>query len=375
MKLLIDFGAIKTGGGVQLATNFLNQLAESSQHIEEVYLLVPDTGPLSKIDLKGMCKSHLYYPNNYLKRKIFEWSELKGFVERNNIDTVYTFFGAGLPRYKGVKAVVSVAYPIICYPDSPYWGYIAPAAGAKKRVVNVFRRMRIRAADLIVVETQVMAQRMEQYAGVKSSLLRVIPPSPSLFIADMPFTLASGSPYRILILSGVDPHKNLWRLPEIAMRLLDLGCNNFKFVISVDKQSFFNAMPVKELFDEARLEKYFDFVGGIPADQIEQVYQESDFLINISDLESFSNNYMEAWKSGLPLICSDTDFSRNICGESAIYVNPHDAASAATAIQAFLTDSTKQQLLANIGKERLKALPDAQQKFDSIMAVLKEVSG
>ena len=80
MKLLIDFGAIKPGGGVQLATNFLNKLDRNKQHIDEVFLLIPDTGPLASIDLSGLCDAFLYYPDNYVKRKLFEMNELKKFL-------------------------------------------------------------------------------------------------------------------------------------------------------------------------------------------------------------------------------------------------------------------------------------------------------
>jgi glycosyltransferase involved in cell wall biosynthesis len=133
-------------------------------------------------------------------------------------------------------------------------------------------------------------------------------------------------------------------------------------------------LPDSISFDSTRLDQHFEFVGGIPADKIRNIYSKSDFLLNISDLESFSNNYMEAWKSGLPLVCSDTDFARNICGESAIYIDPHNAASSAAAIQTLMQDLSKQRQLADTGKERLTMLPNAQEKFDKIIAVLNEVA-
>lgn len=374
MKLLIDFGAIKTGGGVQLATNFLNKLGSNTQDVDEVFLLLPDTGPLANIDLSGLCDASLYYPDNYMKRMLFEMNQLKSFIKLHRIDTIYTFFGAGLPRYPGVKSVVSVAYPIICYPDSPYWKYISFLSGLKKRIVNMLRRYRIRKADLVVVETDVMAHRMQQHVGVDKSLLRVIPPSPSLFIEDKPYASSSGDPYRILLLSGLDPHKNLWRLPSIAQVLKGLGCHNFIFTLSVEKHQFLSALPKSISFNSALLDQHFDFVGAIPADKIGNIYSDSDLLLNISDLESFSNNYMEAWKSGLPLVCSDTDFARNICGESAIYIDPHNATSSAIVIKTLIQDLSKQRQLADTGKERLTMLPNAQEKFDKIISVLNEVA-
>jgi len=374
MRLLLDFGAIKTGGGVQLATNFLASIRQNSEHIEKVFLLVPTTGPLSQIDLDGLCDGYTYYPNSYISRKLFEVGPLKNFITKHNIDIIYTFFGAGLPRVSGVNSVVSVAYPIICYPDSPYWTYISMWASLKKRLVNALRRRRIRKADMVVVETSIMAERVIDYVNVPKEKVTIISPSPSMFIGDSPFTNDNKSEQvRILLLSGVDPHKNLWRLPAIASQLDISSDTNFKFVISVKKEDFLSALPKRDEVDESLLKRRFEFVGGIPVDKIESVYNSSHFLLNISDLESFSNNYMEAWKSGLPLICSDTDFARNICGDSAVYIDPHNIKVAAEMISSITGDTLKQKALVSEGKVLLSKLPDASEKFEKIFLTLKRV--
>lgn len=373
MNILIDFGAIKTGGGVQLATNFLNRLrSQRSGQFEKIFLLVADSGPLSEINLNELCDAYEYYPNNYLKRKWFEITKLRDFLRKNNINIIYTFFGAGLPRFKGVKSIVSVAYPIICYPDSNYWRHIDFIPGVKKRLVNTLRRARIRSADKVVVETSVMANRIAKYAGVEKQKIRVIPPSPTQFLQDKPYVVHEVSVNKILLLSGTDPHKNIWRLPQIADELISKGVNNFKFIISVDKENFLRSLGGKSDIDSGVIDAHFEFKGAIPASKIEQIYDECHYLLNISDLESFSNNYMEAWKAGLPLICSDTDFARNICRSSAIYVNPHDPYSSADSIALLFMDKKRQADMVSEGKKLLKNLPDPDQKFNLIQQVILE---
>ncbi len=373
MNLLIDFGAIKTGGGVQLATNFLKMLGKQSMD-GKVYLLLPSTGPLSTMLLEEYCDGLEYYPNSYLERKLFEITKLGQFIKNNQIDRIYTFFGAGLPRYKGTKSVVSVAYPIICYPDSPYWKYLPYVYSLRKRAVNTLRRMRIRRADAVVVETEVMAERLNKYVRVNKDKIRIIPPSPSLFIQDKEFRqIQNDCPVRMLLLSGLDPHKNLWRLLAIAACLKQLNITNAKFVLSVHKDDY--VCNLKHISDADRLllEEYFEFIGPIPVDEIEAAYENANFLLNLSDLESFSNNYMEAWKSGLPLICAKTDFARHICRDSAVYLDPHNAEQSAAVIKDIISDSQKQERLVEHGKEYLAELPDSEEKFYMINDVVRNV--
>ena len=366
--LLIDFGAIKTGGGVQLATNFLSSILAFKNITGDIYLILPDSGPLSKLNIEGKCVDYLMYPDSYILRKVFELTKYPAFIKKHKIDIVYTFFGSGLPKEGGVKSVVSVAYPIICYPDSDYWKYVSFFYGFKKKIVNRLRRNRIRKADKVVVETDVMALRVHKYLGIEKNNIMTIPPSPSMFIKEKEFVSQSASEKIVfLVLSGLDPHKNLWRLPEIARKLTEANYTNFEFILSVEKSAFVHTYRKYCLGNEHALDTYFNFVGPIPATDIDSVYSRSTFLVNLSDLESFSNNYMEAWKSGLPLICGDTDFAHHICGESAIYVNAHDTDYASSEILKVVEDLNKQAAMVKEGKKRLSHLPDSEEKLKMIL--------
>ena len=78
--------------------------------------------------------------------------------------------------------------------------------------------------------------------------------------------------------------------------------------------------------------------------------------MNLSELESFSNNYMEAWKAGLAQICSDRDFARHICGGSAFYVEPLNPIEAASQIRHIISQPSELNRLAINGKSLLAAL-------------------
>ncbi len=373
MKLLINFGAIKTGGGVQLAINYLAYIRKYPEKAGEFYLLLPSSGPLVNVEVSKNCVDTLNYPSNYIERIVFERTTLNSFIEKNQINIIYTFFGAGLPRFKCAKSIVSVAYPIICYPDSEYWKYLSLNKSIKKRIVNFFRRIRIRQADVVIAETEIMANRLNLYVGVDKTKLRIIPPSPSIFLGDKQFKTPSSSTITILVLSGIDRHKNLWRLVEFAYLLESRGFTSFRFILSVSRTTFEEENKIKEEGKKKLLNHYFNFVGSIPADEIAEVYDNSNFLINLSDLESYSNNYMEAWKSGLPLIVNNTDFARFICRKSAVYVNAHDLSSSIDKIIRVFKSVDLQKEMVSYGKKYLAELPDMDCKFRMISEVISEV--
>ena len=374
MRLLLDFGSIKTGGAVQLATNFIRFFDDYPEDIEAVFLLLPELGPLARIADNGRYEGALTYPDSYLKRKLFELTTLRQFVKANRIDTFFTFLGPGIPAPGHVRSVVSVANATFCYPDSPYWREVPLKMKLRSKVVHLLRRNRVNNADHVFVETNVMADRVKKYVGVAPEKISVLPPSPSRFLSDADY---ADKPRRekvnFLILSAIYIHKNLRLLPALAHEMAVQGFTNFRFVISVNKDDF--RTTYSNEFDRYRpaIDAHFNFTGPIAADAIESVYREADLMINLSDLESFSNNYMEAWKFSLPIVCGDTDFARHICSDSAIYVDPRNPTQAAEAVIQLAHDRSRQRAMAAAGKRLLKNLPSLEQRFELIMNKIRAV--
>lgn len=371
MNLLIDIGAIKTGGGAQLALNFLDLLSTSTRfNSHAVTLLVPEYGPLSSYSFDNSKFSVYRYPNNYLKRFIFETTVLPKIYRDHRITHIYTFFGAGLPKPKTIQSIVTTAYPIICYPDSQFWHYAPQKTRLKNYFNNRLRRYRLSHADKIIVETAVMRERISSQLAYDKNHIFVLPPTPSRYLQEINSTFTVPTDINFLIVSGVETHKNLWRLPEIAIHLTEKGLDCVLFTLSVSEQAF-EAQPRLNKSIWAKVKQHFRFLGHVPPTQIQTVYEKASFLLNMSDLESFSNNYMEAWKAGVPLVCSDRDFARHICGDSATYVDPHSPLQAANIIYEVVGDPTRVAKQIAAGKSRLQKLGSPQDRFKRVIDIIQ----
>jgi len=364
--ILFDFSGIRTGGGVQLALNFLDSIFAREWVGLKLYVLLPDTGELAHYPLKLPASHQLRCPSQLLRRVWFERTTLQTFIRKNGIVVIKTLFGAGLPHGHNVMSVVGVAYPIICYPESPYWRHLPWRVALRQRLKNAARRRRLLAADRVIVETPVMQRRIVTYCRLAPGKVHVLPPAPSDYLSASPRAAANAGPVTFLFLSGPSPHKNLWRLPAVAKRLLALGATRcFRFLVSCSADAL-----AGELNGDAVTAAHFDFRGAVASRDIQSLYDEAHVLVNLSDLESFSNNYMEAWKANVPLLVSDRDFAREICADSAIYCEPHDVEQIAQRMLAFVRGRVDIARLVANGAARLRHLGNQDTRMDQIHAML-----
>lgn len=175
---LIDLSPLKAGGGCQLALNFIQTIYNNNLGSGLIFL-IPNVGPLCNLQTQFPELHFIVSPTkSFLTRFVFEYYTLKSILNRFQISQVYTFFGAGLPKIKGIRSIVSVAYPIICYPESPYWTHINKKIKIRQKIVNALRVKRLMKADQIIVETPVMHIRLAQVLKKSASQFIVSKPSP-----------------------------------------------------------------------------------------------------------------------------------------------------------------------------------------------------
>ncbi|HAS6211401.1 TPA: glycosyltransferase [Vibrio vulnificus] len=365
MKLLVDFSPIKSGGGAQLAINFLKFFKSDC----EFDVLISDSFPYNINELNLECNV-ITSSAKILPRFFFENYRYKKIVYNNNYTHVYTFFGAGLPKINGVKQVTGVAYPIICNDDSPYWDFLPSLFKFKKKIVNFVRKKRLKTADHIIFETEVMQSRCCDVLNFNIRNTTVLAPTPSFFIKTAK-VIDRREITKFLILAGLDYHKNIWRIVQL---LPELKKNNVRveFVLSSTKAqllSFYRNL-INDVNEEL-INEFFEFRGHIQADKIQEVYDDIDVVMNIADLESFSNNYMEAWVAGKPILASDRDFARHICKESAYYVEPHDRDSLLSGIVKFANNELDTRAMVMQGKLNLSNLPVFEERAIKILEVIK----
>jgi len=213
-----------------------------------------------------------------------------------------------------------------------------------------------------------MKARVSKVLPFPVERIRVIPPAVSAHVRHL--ERPDGEPARrFAFVSGIETHKNLWRLYEIARCAVARGFRDFTFHLTVTREAYLQRV-VGRLPDMRIIDRHFSFIGPVAPREIMQVYASADCVVSLSDLESFSNNYMEAWKVGLPLIVSDRDFARAICGTSALYVDPHHTEAVVDGLMRVHSDPVLRRCMVAEGKLRLDELPTLQQRISLVLAEL-----
>jgi glycosyltransferase involved in cell wall biosynthesis len=113
-------------------------------------------------------------------------------------------------------------------------------------------------------------------------------------------------------------------------------------------------------------------VGAVPHEHLGVLYGSGSALLVPSWVESFTAVYPEAWHFGLPVVTSDLDFARGLCGAAALYAPPDAPAAFAAQLVRVLAEAGLREALVAEGRARLAALPDWDRRLALYLDALEE---
>jgi glycosyltransferase involved in cell wall biosynthesis len=155
-----------------------------------------------------------------------------------------------------------------------------------------------------------------------------------------------GEPYG-LIVANVAPNKNIQLVREALQILAAQGIKLKICLIGRDDTG--------NLKTELKLPggENIQHIGPVADDTLRVFYQHAKCYINTSLVEGFCLPVLEAQTFGLPVICSDIDVLREVAGNGAIFVNPHNPRALAVALNAVFNDNLLASRLSSAGSSNL----------------------
>ena len=120
------------------------------------------------------------------------------------------------------------------------------------------------------------------------------------------------------------------------------------------------------------IEKRILNVGPIPHEGCSEAYRACDLVILPSQLESFSNTIAEAWTMHKPLLISDIDWARSLCGTGAAYFQYLNPQSAAEQILRLRRDNAYYRHLVVEGERMLRTYPEPVDRFMQYLAIIEQ---
>lgn len=163
-------------------------------------------------------------------------------------------------------------------------------------------------------------------------------------------TTNPANPHRgyILYVGSLSKRKNFPRLAELACRLARE--RGYRFVFVGDKSKSLATSGV-EIPDDVK--SLITFAGAVddPA-ALFPFYRNAACFVFPSFYESSGLPPIEAMACGCPVIASDIPALRERCGDAAIYCDPHNADSIASALERVMADGDLRTRLRALGHQR-----------------------
>jgi glycosyltransferase involved in cell wall biosynthesis len=371
MKLLIDCMPLHSGGGVQVATAFLDGLLRQPD-VDWLAVAPLTVAPLIPKHLLAVSHRWRFHAKAGIVDILRASFSLQKIESALSPDVVFTIFG---PAYFRAKAphLVGFALPNLIY-DRPQ--HLAQTASMKTIAADGIRRHLVRKADHIVVETETVRGLLKSRMSIPADRISVIGNSVNPLLTKAPARPSpKDPPFAILIPSAYYPHKNLEVVPAVAAALARRApALAVEFRLTLPAQStHWQAIACDAAARGVKAQVIT--LGALDFDQLITAYHAASAVFLPTLREASTAVYPESFHFRRPLITSDLEFAHELCGDAALFVPPRDPEAIASQIERLAQHQHLRETLTARGAARLEtSYPSAEDKFAQQMSLLAEIA-
>jgi glycosyltransferase involved in cell wall biosynthesis len=375
MKLIINCSDIRATGATQVSISFINECLKF--HENEYYIFMSQTiGNQIKQEIFPLnFKFYIFQQKPfYFGNGLKSWKKLKKLEKEIAPDCVFSVFGPSIWKPKHPH-LIGYAYPYYIYKESPFFNQIGFKLNIKINLLKFFHKFYLeRNGRHYVCETQDVRKRLPNY--IKCDLNNVYTVTNTFnhyfenFKKNENIFLPQKSlhEFRMVTLSSFATHKNLAILNQVIPELKK-QCSNirFIFVLTVDSVLF------EENFNDSTRLNLIN-LGRINVKDCPQIYAESDAMFLPTLMECFSASYAEAMIMERPILTSNLDFAKTVCGNAALYFDPLNPVEIAEQIILLAKNKDLYVDLVRKGKQRLNSFDNAYTRAEKYLEICKKIS-
>ena len=318
-NILINASNLHNGGAVQVASSFINELAQliklSNKNYNYTILVSDEVKRNLNLQLLGHDFIDFKVVNTFGIRGI--WSKFKSDFQGHDI--IFTVFG---PNYVPCDAKVSIcgfAQPWIIYPKNPLYRSFNHFQKAVTLWKYKIQKFFYKKNDILVVELDHVKDKLEKLKIVEKDKVEIVNNCFSSLYRDnslwkdIPNLNINRNILTLGFIGRAYPHKNLSILAQVKSILLEKYNFPVQILLSLSEEELSNVdLNVDGVIG----------TGPILPSQCPYFYNQVDAVIFPSLLECFSATPMEAMIMKKPLFASDLSFVKEICKNYAFYFDP-----------------------------------------------------
>ena len=157
MRILFNFSFINSGGGQNVALNFIEDLEFKKDYF---FLVIKNSKTHMLLKSKNF-ENILFTYNNRLLRLFFEFIYGKRILNKNKIEIIYTYFGYSFFPKK-IPQVIGAADSNLFFPEINFWeGYYGIRLFLKK-LIDKFRIYGLKNANGIIFENPILEKKCHE---------------------------------------------------------------------------------------------------------------------------------------------------------------------------------------------------------------------
>lgn len=329
MKVFLDASLLSVGGGVQVGLGIIHHIIRDPDF--EV-TLVCSAQVASQLSVHERALVHEFHVVSSGKAigKLKAGLFLARIERRVNPNIVFTVFGPSYWRSRTVN-LQGFALGKMLYADSRA-NYGSWLQRFIEEATDFFKILLLkRNVDFFVVETGVVRERLAGLLNISRDRIFVVPNSFSpafeaRCVELRNLTRPRSKRFSIFVPASFYHHKNLEIIPAVARYLSDKAEVEIEFVFTLDEGSV-GWQRIWQRGVDLSVAHMLRAAGVVPNSAMADLYWAADAVLCTSLVESSTAVFPEAFMAGRPLLVSDRDFARDLCGAAALYFDPLAVAS------------------------------------------------
>ena len=352
----------KAGGGKSILNNYL-KILEVHDTSNFYYVLCPNLYDYQKFNnnhIKVITLSK-FEKSTFMLPFVYDFIIPK-LIKKLRIDRILNF--ADIPIKTNIYQIFLFDWAYAVYLNDIFWKKMSFIEKIKRKVKIFYFKKNLNYVNQLTAQTGVIKKRLEDIYKINN--IKIIPNAVSIDNlqsqkSNKNFNL--GSKLKLLYLTKYYSHKNIEILIPLAKKIKDSNLN-YKIILTIDGKEDSAAQKILDEIEKYNLENFVKNIGYVKMENVPALYQECNALLMPTILESFSGTYVEAMYHKIPIITSNKDFAKEICGEGAEYFEPLNVDSILESIQSVFENSHKKEFLVKYASKRLEEFLTWKQVFD-----------
>lgn len=260
------------------------------------------------------------------------------------------------PHYNVPLPPVRAGHRVVTIHDVYHLAYLHTLNPLEKIYARTVLPLAARLSERVITVSRFSRDEIVRHTGTRSDKVVVIhngvdEPAPARADSDEPLVPAGRY---LLYVGNVKPHKNVTGLIR-AFALFHGQFPDVRLVVAGRKEGFVHGVEgLDGLITGLGLGGRVVFTGHVRDEVLSGLYARASALVFPSFYEGFGLPPLEAMAWGVPVVASRAASIPEICGDAALFADPHDREDFARALGRVFSDEGLRAELIRKGSERVK---------------------